>query len=205
MECGPAAIFNAFLIGNRELRASIARLPGATFGEKYAYAIRKLANKPSEAFGGARSRLIADWGMADDDMPAFARDILDKNEYFQVDRPKQLPGESTGAFAARINDEIHTSLAYGIPPVVVISAIEDGKAVNVGHAVTAVGIDIPSMDNGFTLYFVDPLQDETKIPFKVIDSKIASARKIQRASSTGESGPIEQTWYLSFVMGRLSP
>ena len=162
MECGPASIFNAFAIGNPVLQFRLNELEGATQEEKYATLIQKVAERPSEQFGGMRPRTNAG-GTWIGDMRFIIQDILTTSQGIKgryLLRPDNIYGP--GEFVEKIRQQFEHSLQLGVPVVFSISSYIHHRRIY-GHYMTLVGVSRATKDGQFTIEFVNPMFNEPQI------------------------------------------
>jgi hypothetical protein len=204
MECGPASVFNAFLFGGAPLRDAINAIPGQTEAEKYGYVVNTLAAKPSSYYNSKRPRLSENFGMHVSDIHALALDILNEPDLFDVSDGSPEIGESPSQFTERMFRYFERSILRQVPVVILISAYESGKELNIGHAVTVTKVERRA--DGINLKIVDPLFAIDHIDFLATvepDLGLRHKNKGVMIRSDGRVFETVQTWKLSFMMGDL--
>lgn len=126
MDCGPAAIFNSFSIGNAQLKSSLQKLKGRSQNEKYVHLIESLTQKPSVHFAPEnrpRTSRNNGFGTASGDMDAILKDLINLSSnsdkhYFNGGFSYRQLGEAQHTFSERIHKDIVYSLQMGFPPII---------------------------------------------------------------------------------------
>lgn len=161
MDCGPAAIFNSFSIGNDALKSSIKALNGKYAPEKYMYLVETLSQKPSVHFAGEnlpRTQRQPGGGTFVGDMDALLKEMISLSE---DKKAKKFTGgfayrrDHEETYLARIHGDIVRSLEMGYPPII-NRAIYAGNSRRNAHYVVIHAVSKMN-GNAFTIKVYDSI------------------------------------------------
>lgn len=125
MDCGPAAIFNSFALGNANLQTAIKNLEGTTAQGKYEFMLNELTQKQSVHFSKEnlpRTQRNLGGGTFVGDMDAILEDMTQLTQSADIKKfsggfSYRQKGEKQGDLLLRIHADITHSLEAGYPPI----------------------------------------------------------------------------------------
>lgn len=126
MDCGPAAIFNSFSLGNENLQSAIKNMGGGSFPQnKFQYMLDEITQKPTVHFAGEnlpRTQRNPGGGTFVGDMDAILADMMLLTNNPAMDKfsggfSYRQKGEKQGELLQRIHADLVDSLDAGYPPI----------------------------------------------------------------------------------------
>ncbi|MGE3684710.1 MAG: hypothetical protein AB7G93_23585 [Bdellovibrionales bacterium] len=171
MECGPAAIFNAFSLGDSEMREKINQLAGATIHEKYSTLIKAIAHRPSEQFRRVRVRTNSE-GTWIGDMRFMIQDVLRSSHGIvgkYLLRPDLIYGPEE--YPEKIRKEFARSLIKNVPLVILVAGY-DGSQRFEGHYMTVTAVSDRMQNGSFVIQFINPDITMPRVSYATISDSL---------------------------------